>query len=192
MAPPLAPADVTRTVAEAREGYDRIAGIYDVVAGSSERPWRRRALALLALAPGERVLEIGCGTGEALLELAGVTEQAVGLDLSPGMLRQARARLDAREARAHLVQADAHRLPFKQHSHDALFMSFVLDLVASREPAGHVPLRVVAPALPGRGGLPADSPARRARGRWLRGVGARAGDHVGPGRRLRPRQVNSG
>jgi len=73
MVPSLAPTDVTRSVAEARTGYDRIAGIYDLVAGASERPFREQGRALLALAPGERVLEIGCGTGETLAQFAGVT-----------------------------------------------------------------------------------------------------------------------
>lgn len=129
----LAPTDVTRSVSAARAGYDRIAGIYDLIAGASERPFRERARALLALAPGERVLEIGCGTGETLAEFAKVTEHAIGLDLSPGMLAQAKARLDALGLHAQWVEGDAHRLPFEDQSQDAVFMSFVLDLVANAE-----------------------------------------------------------
>ena len=137
MSPPtVAPTDVQRSVAEARAGYDRIARVYDLLAGASERPFRAHALALLHLQPGERVLEIGCGTGEALAELAGVTEHAVGLDLSPGMPLQARARLDARGLHARLMEGDAHALPLDDHSQDAVFMSFVLDLVASAEIPG--------------------------------------------------------
>jgi ubiquinone/menaquinone biosynthesis C-methylase UbiE len=133
MPSPLAPTDVTRSVAQARAGYDRIAGIYDLVAGASERPYRERARALLALGPGERVLEIGCGTGETLAHFAKVTGHAIGLDLSSGMLRQAKTRLDALGLRAQLVEGDAHALPFEDHSQDAVFMSFVLDLVESAQ-----------------------------------------------------------
>lgn len=133
MVSPLAPTDVTRSVAQARAGYDRLAGIYDVLAGASERPFRERARALLALAPGERVLELGCGTGETLAEFAKVTDHAIGLELSPRMLQQAKARLDALGLRAQLVEGDAHTLPFEDHSQDAVFMSFVLDLVESAQ-----------------------------------------------------------
>jgi ubiquinone/menaquinone biosynthesis C-methylase UbiE len=123
------PARVSRSVAQARVGYDRIAGIYDLLAGASERPYRRHALALMALRPGEHVLEIGCGTGEALAELAGITVYATGLDLSPRMLEQAGARLRALGRSAVLVEGDGHSLPFADASQDAVFMSFVLDLI---------------------------------------------------------------
>jgi ubiquinone/menaquinone biosynthesis C-methylase UbiE len=123
--------------------YDRIARFYDLFAGSSERPLREAGLRLLVPAPGERVLEIGCGTGDTLVHLGRALAPgglAVGLDLSTGMLRVAARRLArprvAAEDRAGLgpcaalVHADALRLPFEESSFDALFMSFSLELFA--------------------------------------------------------------
>lgn len=136
MSSPLAPTRVSRTRAEARAGYDRIAGIYDWLAGASERPFRRRALDFLDLQQGESVLEIGCGTGEALVELAGLSPEVTGVDLSPRMLERARRRLDAAGRSARLIEGDAHALPVADASQDAVFMSFVLDLVDTPELPG--------------------------------------------------------
>lgn len=148
MTSPLAPTRVTRSLAEARAGYDRIAGVYDWLAGASERPFRRRALDLLALQSGESVLEIGCGTGEALVELAGITAEATGVDLSPRMLEQARRRLAAAGRSARLIEGDAHELPIESASQDAVFMSFVLDLVDTPDLPGFLAevRRVLRPA----------------------------------------------
>jgi ubiquinone/menaquinone biosynthesis C-methylase UbiE len=76
------------------------------------------------LSIGRRVLEIGCGTGLILERLARHADEAVGVDLSPGMLRGARERgLD-------VVMASAGELPFP----DAHF-----DLVCSFKVLAHVP-----------------------------------------------------
>jgi ubiquinone/menaquinone biosynthesis C-methylase UbiE len=76
------------------------------------------------LARGKRVLEVGCGTGLILGRLARQAEHACGVDLSPGMLRAARARgLD-------VVVASATCLPYA----DASF-----DLVCSFKVLAHVP-----------------------------------------------------
>jgi len=58
-------------------------------------PWAPRLLDAVGLRPGERVLDVACGTGLSLPLLAervGAAGQVVGVELSPEMLRQARAR----------------------------------------------------------------------------------------------------
>jgi ubiquinone/menaquinone biosynthesis C-methylase UbiE len=79
------------------------------------------------------VLEIGPGTGHALVALAGSVGpagQVIGVDLSARMLGRSRRRaVQAGEtSRTRLIQADAHRLPLRAGAFDALFMSFVLEL----------------------------------------------------------------
>ncbi|HUY45832.1 MAG TPA: methyltransferase domain-containing protein, partial [Streptosporangiaceae bacterium] len=130
-------APVARPVARARAAYDRVAAVYDLV----ENPWeyraRKRGLRLLAARPGERVLEIGPGTGHALAALArsaGPAGQVAGVDLSARMLSRARRRA-ARAGyatRIRLIQGDAHQLPLAAGAFDAVFMSFVLELIDTR------------------------------------------------------------
>jgi demethylmenaquinone methyltransferase/2-methoxy-6-polyprenyl-1,4-benzoquinol methylase len=84
---------------------DRIRGIYQRLAPSYEplalmaAPLRRRVISMLRLAPGETVLDIGCGTGAsfpALVRAVGQTGRVVGVDLTPAMLDRARARVARR------------------------------------------------------------------------------------------------
>jgi ubiquinone/menaquinone biosynthesis C-methylase UbiE len=123
-----------------RANYDRLSRWYDILSGSSERPARVCGVKMLNIQPGDRVLEIGCGTGESLPTLANSTEntgRVIGLDLSAGMLRVAKYKLE-RQPVAHIdiVQGDAIQLPFGEVSFDALFMSFTLELF----PPGEIPI----------------------------------------------------
>jgi SAM-dependent methyltransferase len=97
--------------------YDRLAGEYD----------RRFAdhspgegIALLSLArelESRRLLEVGCGTGHWLDMLAPEAHSLVGLDLSSGMLQQARSK----GVPAHLMQGDARQIPLASNSLDMVF-----------------------------------------------------------------------
>ncbi len=62
---------------------------------------------LLALEPGASVLDIGCGTGRHAVELARAGLVVTGLDISSGMLREARKAADAAGVELELVEADA-------------------------------------------------------------------------------------
>jgi demethylmenaquinone methyltransferase/2-methoxy-6-polyprenyl-1,4-benzoquinol methylase len=130
---------ITRTHAEARATYDRLSRWYDLLAAASERKYVRIGLNLLAPQPGERTLEIGCGSGYAALKLARTAGDAVlvlALDLSTGMLARASARL-ARQAgvssRPHLVCGDGLWLPLRSASLEAIFLSFTLELFDTPE-----------------------------------------------------------
>jgi demethylmenaquinone methyltransferase/2-methoxy-6-polyprenyl-1,4-benzoquinol methylase len=132
------PDRVLRTVQEASASYDRLSRWYDAISGSSERPFRLAGLELLAARPGERVLELGPGTGHALLALAqavGEAGRVAALDVSGGMLRRAGDRLAnaGLAGRVALARGDAARLPFGDASFDGLFASFFLDLVDTPE-----------------------------------------------------------
>jgi len=112
--------------------YDRLSRWYDILAGS-EQPLVRQGVESLAVQPGESILEIGPGTGHALLALAraaGSAGHVTGADLSPGMLRRAERRLEraglGRQVR--LVCANAAHLPLPPSSFDAAFLSFTLEL----------------------------------------------------------------
>lgn len=111
--------------------YDRISVAYDFMADPAEHRARDRGLELLGAAPGERVIEIGAGTGHALVELAhavGPGGGVCGLDASAGMLRLARQRVSSYRRDVHLQQGDGRSLPYVAATFDAAFMSFTLEL----------------------------------------------------------------
>jgi len=113
--------------------YDRLSRWYDLLAVRSERKYIDLGLQMLAVRSGERILEIGFGTGYALLSIArsvGNDGEVYGIDSSRGMLEVARLRL--RKVgflhRTQLRLGDAVCLSFGDEFFDALFMSFTLEL----------------------------------------------------------------
>ena len=129
---------VARSKKDAAATYDRMSRWYDLLAGRSERRPREVGLGKLAVGEGEKVLEIGFGTGRCLVALAqsvGGSGGVYGIDLSQGMLDITRARV--RQAglieRVHLVRGDAANLPFAATSFDAILISFTLELFDTPE-----------------------------------------------------------
>jgi ubiquinone/menaquinone biosynthesis C-methylase UbiE len=123
---------------ETRAFYDKISGVYDLLAEHSEGPVCQAGLEKLALAPGERVLEIGYGTGHCLVQLAeavGPEGKVFGIDLSEGMRALARERLEKEHllGRVELSCGDATYLLYPDGSMDAVFMSFALELFDTPE-----------------------------------------------------------
>lgn len=93
------------------------------------------ALTRMPLRPGDTVLDIGIGTGLSLEFYPGFAK-VVGVDLSEGMLHQARRKVESGEVRTdasphdtHLLQANALDLPFGDESFDAVFVSHVVSVV---------------------------------------------------------------
>lgn len=98
--------------------YDRIAAGYDRRFARGDTPGVSVALQALAEDLGAaRILEVGCGTGRWLEGLRPVSSDLYGLDLSAGMLRQARQR----RGPLHLVRGRAGRLPFARAGYDLVY-----------------------------------------------------------------------
>lgn len=119
--------------AETKALYNRISKVYDLLSESTEGSVREAGLQMLAPQPGETVLEIGYGTGHALVGLAravGPSGKVHGIDLSDGMRAVAQS-LVRQQGFAGLVElrtGDATALPYPPDSFDAIFMSFTLEL----------------------------------------------------------------
>jgi ubiquinone/menaquinone biosynthesis C-methylase UbiE len=129
---------VTRSKEQARAAYNKMSRWYDALAGSSERRYIDLGLQKLEAAEGQIVLEIGFGTGHALLGLAagvGDSGRVYGIDISDRMVDIARAKLRKAglSSRVELKQGDAAALPFEDHFCDAVFMSFTLELFDTPE-----------------------------------------------------------
>jgi demethylmenaquinone methyltransferase/2-methoxy-6-polyprenyl-1,4-benzoquinol methylase len=103
--------------------FDRIAPVYDVMnrvmtAGLDQR-WRRRAV-VLAVSPGDRVLDACCGTGDLAIAARRAGARVVGLDFSERMLERARRK----DADVDWVRGDLLALPFPDASFDAATVGF--------------------------------------------------------------------
>ncbi|MBA4066708.1 MAG: 2-heptaprenyl-1,4-naphthoquinone methyltransferase [Isosphaera sp.] len=121
-----------------RTFYDRIADAYDWLADANERPARRAGVKLLGPKSGEAVLELGFGTGNEVLELAGLVGaggRVAGIDVSPGMLAVAQRKVAANPpaAKVDLSVCDARELAFPPASFDAAYTSFTLELFAAAD-----------------------------------------------------------
>lgn len=127
--------------------FDELVGRYDLVNDllslGLDRWWRRRTAAAVATLPGDRVLDLGCGTGR-LAELLAPRAIVAGLDVSGEMLRAARRRT-RKTPRLAYVRGSAFELPFA----DAVFMGavsgFVLRNLNDLQRAFNELARVVAP-----------------------------------------------
>jgi demethylmenaquinone methyltransferase/2-methoxy-6-polyprenyl-1,4-benzoquinol methylase len=112
--------------------YDRVSRIYDWNAGLGSAV-SARALAMADPCAGERVVEIGVGTGRDLVALrtaVGPTGRVVGIDLSMGMLRRSSVRLRRGGlGEVSLQRADARAVPLPDGWANLVFCSRVLDLV---------------------------------------------------------------
>lgn len=125
---------VRSTRRETQRTYSRLAKFYDATEGLLEVGAKRRALELAATKPGEAVLEIGPGTGWALERLCravGPDGTVAGIDLAPGMIRQARRRLVG--TKSILALGDGVALPFLSEGFDLVFMSFVVELFPTND-----------------------------------------------------------
>ncbi|MFX0079595.1 MAG: class I SAM-dependent methyltransferase [Candidatus Hermodarchaeota archaeon] len=124
---------VDRSRLDAMQTYDRYSRWYDWISGQFERKYAEAGVAQLEVQHGERVLEIGFGTGHMLVALAkrvGSTGKVVGIDISRGMYEMAYKRLQKSGIadRVKIVCGDAVILPFESNTFDVVFMSFTLEL----------------------------------------------------------------
>lgn len=129
---------VLQTKDETKAFYNKISKVYDLLADHSEEPVRRAGLEMLNARPGEKVLEIGFGTGHCLVVMAravGPTGKVYGIDLSEEMLKLAQENLEKEGLadRVELICGDAAELPYPSETMDAIFMSFTLELFDTPE-----------------------------------------------------------
>ena len=103
--------------------FDTIAPRYDrlnrLLTFRLDVNWRRRTVSSLALEPGSLVADLACGTGDLCRDLHRAGYQAIGIDLSWGMLAASRAE-------APLIHGDALSTSLSDHSIDGITCGFAL------------------------------------------------------------------
>lgn len=138
--------------------FNEIAPRYDVMnrvmTGGLVKSWRRFALEQGVLAPGDKVLDVGTGTGDLaflLAERVGPAGAVIGLDISEKMLNIAREKLhrkrekDSNLPQVSFVTGDALNLPFPGDYFDCVTTGFTLRNVSDIILAVREMVRVVKP-----------------------------------------------
>jgi len=109
--------------------YDKLAKFYDLIFGPTLHPGRLQAIQRMDIQPGERVLEVGVGTG-INLSLYPRHCTVTGIDFSGSMLEKARERAARKGIRnMRLLQMDAGDLKFADGSFDIVYAPYLISVV---------------------------------------------------------------
>jgi len=109
--------------------YDKLAIVYDLTFGPALHPGRLQAIQRMNIQAGERVLEVGVGTG---INLALYPREATvtGIDFTASMLEKARERAARKDAApVRLLQMDAADLKFADDSFDIVYAPYLISVV---------------------------------------------------------------
>ncbi|KRR20483.1 hypothetical protein CQ13_32330 [Bradyrhizobium retamae] len=110
-------------------------------------PASKGLLAAAQLKPGERVLDVACGTGvvaRAAANAVGPTGTVAGLDISPGMLTRARKQVPSGNS-IHWYEASAEAMPLPDRSFDVVLCQMGLQFMANKRAATTEMHRVLVP-----------------------------------------------
>ncbi len=109
--------------------YENIAWAYDLIFGPALHPGRVNAIRRMGIKPGDRVLEVGVGTG-INAALYPTDCSVTGIDLSSSMLEKARERVARKGVRnIRLLQMDAASLKFADDTFDIVYAPYVISVV---------------------------------------------------------------
>ncbi|MDS1272306.1 methyltransferase domain-containing protein [Lipingzhangella sp. LS1_29] len=120
----------------------RAEGLYDLGAQLAHQ---------LTITPGERVVDVACGTGNAAIPAARAGGRVTGVDLTPEMLAVARQRAEAAGVTVDWVEGDAESLPLRDAEADVVLSTFGCMFAPRHEVVAEEIARVLAPG--GRIGL---------------------------------------
>lgn len=146
--------------AKVNDLFAKIAPRYDLIndiqSFGLHRMWKRRVVRLAGVRPGERALDLCCGTGDLTFALADKGARVVGLDFSEEMLRVAAQKLARFCTRAkpsaqttkpdvEFIRGDAQQIPFPENTFDIITIGYGLRNLADLDAGIRDMLRVSKP-----------------------------------------------
>ena len=106
-----------------RKMFDRIAPRYDLlnrlITFGLDTKWRKKTVKHINTHPGEKILDVACGTGDLCNSLRKAGMKAIGMDFSRGMLKSF-------NSNAPLINGDALKIPIHDSSVDGVTCGFAL------------------------------------------------------------------
>jgi phosphatidylethanolamine/phosphatidyl-N-methylethanolamine N-methyltransferase len=109
--------------------YDKLASVYDLIFGPILHPGRLLALEKIGIRRGDRVLEVGVGTG-INASLYPRHCRVTGIDFSNSMLEKAKTRIGKKGlSHIRLMQMDAQKLTFPDNSFDIVYAPYLVNCV---------------------------------------------------------------
>ncbi len=109
--------------------YEKLSKVYDLIFGPALHPGRLAARDRMGVQAGDRVLEVGVGTG-INISLYPRTCKITGIDLSTPMLAKARERVAREElVNVRLFEMDAAKLTFPDNSFDIVYAPYLVSVV---------------------------------------------------------------
>jgi len=131
------------------EVFDRVTPRYDLMndlmSGGLHRLWKRFAISVARIRPGERVLDIASGSGDLALAMARRGAQVCISDINARMLMRGRDRLLDEGRPMSAVQCDAEHLPFPSGHFDCVTVGFGLRNMTDKDTALAEIARVLKP-----------------------------------------------
>ncbi len=136
-----------------RELFNSIARRYDLINDIQSiglhRYWKRRLIQMARIQPGDKVLDVCCGTGDLAFRMSRAGAEVTAVDFCESMLEQARLRSKALPKSPRFVQGDAMNLPFSDRSFAVVTIGYGLrnlsdfvigiqELVRVTKPGGRV------------------------------------------------------
>ena len=112
--------------------------INDLQSFGLHRLWKRRVIRLAQIKPGDRALDLCCGTGDLALALTQNGATTTGLDFSPPMLevaaqRQSQCHFGSQSSNLKFIQGDAQQVPFPDGSFNIVTVGYGLRNLTSWE-----------------------------------------------------------
>lgn len=137
-----------------RRHFDAVAGKYDfmntLLSFGAHYWWKHRAIRMLGLNPGDRVLDVSGGTGDLSIlsqKIVGPGGQVILYDINWAMIAAGRRKRTNKTARRRIryIQGDAEKIAFEDNTFDAVMISFAVRNITHMKQAFREMVRVLKP-----------------------------------------------